>query len=109
MLDFALANATQLADNSLSSESVNSTIQGDAFPTPNVSPAPGVVKTLEWSPTTNVCRGPGPQDQESNSGKARRRKSDQGNFIERRARYEEFAINYIKDVFRTGNARRIQA
>ena len=112
MLDVAVGHATQLVGNSPSSESVNSTIQGDdAFTTPNMSPAPGVAKTLEWSPATNVRREP--QDEESNSEKAqvRKRKSDhdQGNFIERRARYEEFAINYIKDVFGKENARRIQA
>jgi hypothetical protein len=108
LLDLALATASQLAGNSPSSESVNSTIRGDdAFTTPNMSPAQGVAKTLEWSPATNVRRGS--QDQGSNSGKARKRKSDQGNFMERRARFEEFAINYIKEVFGNENAKRIQA
>ena len=110
MLDLALEHATrlELAGNSPSSASVISTIQDDdAFTTPNMSPSPGVVKTLEWTPTTNVSRGP--HNRQSNSGKTQRRKSDQGNFIERRARYEEFAIDYIKDVFRQENAKRIQA
>ena len=64
MLDVAVAHAldlvTQLAGNSpsLTVTSVkNSSTQDDydACTTPNMSPSPSVAKTLEWTPTANVC------------------------------------------------------
>ena len=60
MLDVAVAHAldlvTQLAGNSLSLSSVNSSTQDDddACTTPNVPPSPYIAKTLEWTPTANV-------------------------------------------------------
>ena len=82
MLDEVVEQAAQLAGNSQSSASVNSMMEdGDAFTTPNMSPSPGVAKTLEWTPTTDVSRGP--QNRQSNSENTRRRKSDQGKCIER--------------------------
>ena len=67
------------------------------------APSPGGAKELVWSPA-NIVSDEGQSTRENSE-----KQSNRGTFLERRARYQAFAVNFILKILRSENASRIQA
>ena len=121
MLDLSLSlvqDATTYADKSPNPTSATASTQDgddDAFRTPlqgthrtsETTASPGGAKELVWSPTKlDTARK---EVQPTEERRRKRAKVRDGTFLERRARYLNFAVKFIQAALRNENASRLQA